>query len=302
MDRRVWGTTLVTLVLVAALVVPNMAGRRIVGSATPVPVPDPPKVGQCLLSGADGGGSALEFDQVTVWSVGVGPCGANNYGEVVAVASDVHYFPSTVSNRMSHPEPLACQPTARRYVGWQVAADELTIGESGGTGTQSARVLGPWRPVSTTSIALFGPNLRQYVAGQHWLACVLMPRNAPYAGSVRGGPAGEASSAFASCWNRGPVLPKQSIPCSQPHDGETFGVARVQNDDQAALDRSCVELVGSASGMTDPSRGGAIIVDAQIAGSQSNSVRQASCTISVSGDRRLTRSLTGVGDGPLPWA
>ena len=307
MDRRVWGTALVALVLVAALVVPNLAGRRIAGTAAPIPVPDPPRVGQCLLAAVDGGRSALEFNQVTVAAAGVGPCGEQNFGEVVAVASDVHTFPSTVSNRTSHPEPLACQPTARRYLGWDVAADELSVGESGGTGSVSERVLGPWRPVSTTSIALYGPNLWQYMSGQHWLACVLLPRDAPYAGSVRGGPPGPASSAYASCWNRGGFVPREAVACKRPHMGETFGVARLNDTDRAALDGACGDLVRSATGMTDPGRAGALVVEVLIGGStgtgsQPGSAGQASCTISVRGDRLLTQSLTGIDDGPLPWA
>jgi hypothetical protein len=317
MDRRVWGTALVAVVLVAAFVVPNLGGRRVVGIAAPIPVPDPPRVGQCLLAAASGGRSALEFNQVTVSSAGVGPCGAENFGEVVAVASDVHSFPSTVSNRTSHPEPLACQPTARRYVGWNVNADDPTFGETaviepGGGEPEDpsvgpARKLGPWRPVATTSIALYGPNLWQYLSGQNWLACVLLPRDAPYAGSVRGGPAGSASSAYAACWNRGGFVPREPIPCARPHSGETFGVARLDDTDMAALDGSCGDLVRSATGMSDPGRGGVIIPEVQIgssngATSQSDSAGQASCTISVVGDRQLTSSLTGIGDGPLPWA
>jgi hypothetical protein len=308
MDRRVWGTALVAFVLMAALVVPNLAGRRIVGTAGPVPVADPPRVGQCLLAAVDGGRSALEYNQVTVAAAGVAPCGGRNFGEVVAVASDVHTFPSTVSNRTSHPEPLACQPTARRYLGWDVAADELSVGESGGSGSGSARELGPWRPVSTTSIALYGPNLWQYLSGQHWLACVLLPRDAPYAGSVRGGPAGPASSAYALCWNRGGFVPRETVACSHPHTGETFGVARVGDDnDRAELDGSCGGLVRAATGMSDPGRAGAMTVEVLIggsssAGSQSDSTGQAACTISVAGEGRLTQSLTGIGDGPLPWS
>ena len=38
------------------------------------------------------------------------------------------------------------------------------------------------------------------------------------------------------------------------------------------------------------------------AGSQSESTGQAACTISVAGEGRLTQSLTGIGDGPLPWS
>lgn len=313
MDRRVWGTAVVAAALVAALVVPNLAGRRVAGSAAPVPVPDPPRVGQCLLAAADGGRSALEFNQVTVSAAGVGPCGDQNYGEVVAVASDVHTFPSTVTSRTNHPEPLACQPAARRYVGWSVADDDPTIGETGniypGSGQPdgAGKLLGPWHPVSTTSIALYGPNLWQYLAGQHWLACVMLPRDVPYAGSVRGSPAGPASSAFASCWNRGGFVRREPIPCSQPHSGETFGVAGLDDIDRAALDLSCADLVRSATGMADPVRGGVLTIAAQVgavsgASSPSDSAGQASCTISVVADRRLTQSLTGIGDRPLPWA
>jgi hypothetical protein len=316
MDRRVWGTALVAVVLVGALVVPSLAGRRIAGTAAAVPVPDPPRVGQCLLAAADGGRSVLEFNQVTVSAAGVGPCGGQNFGEVVAVASDVHTFPSTVTNRANHPEPLACQPAARRYVGWSVADDDPTIGETGnsypgsgepdGSGVGPGRRLGPWRPVSTSSIALYGPNLWQFQAGQHWLACVLVPRDVPYAGSVRGGPAGSAASAFASCWNRGAFVPREPIPCAQPHSGETFGVARLGDIDPAVIDRSCVDLVTAATGMSDPVRGGvitiAVQVDASNGGAASDSAGQASCTIGVVADRRLTESLTGIGDGPLPWA
>jgi hypothetical protein len=297
--------------------VPNLAGRRIVGTAAPIPVPDPPQVGQCLLAAADGGRSVLEFNQVTVSAAGVGRCGEQNFGEVVAVASDVHTFPSTVSNRTSYPEPLACQPAARRYVGWNVADDDPSIGESAvispgtaapdGSGTGTTRKLGPWRPVSTTSIALYGPNLWQYLAGQSWLACVMLPRNVPYAGSVRGSPAGFASSAFASCWNRSGFVRREPVPCAEPHSGETFGVASLEHIDRAAVDASCHDLVVSATGMTDPVRGGVITIAAQVgppngAASPSDSAGQASCTISVVADRRLTQSLTGIGDGPLPWA
>ena len=87
MDRRVWGTALVAFVLLAALIAPNLAGRRIVGTAGPVPVADPPRVGQCLLAAVDGGRSALEFNQVTVAAAGVGPCGEHG-GD----PESIHFF------------------------------------------------------------------------------------------------------------------------------------------------------------------------------------------------------------------
>jgi hypothetical protein len=84
-------------------------------------------------------------------------------------------------------------------------------------------------------------------------------------------------------------------------------MAGLDDIDRAALDASCADLVRSATGMSDPVRGGTITIAAQVgavngATSPSDSAGQASCTISVVADRRLTESLTGIGDRPLPWA
>ena len=110
---------MVVLALLAAFVVPNLAGKRIDGSATRVPIPEPPQVGQCLLTDINGQRSALSYAQVVVAAAPVGPCGDANYGEVVSVTADHRDFPSTVVNRMRHPESLACQPLALRLpAGW----------------------------------------------------------------------------------------------------------------------------------------------------------------------------------------
>ena len=283
-----------------------------------MPVPDPPQVGQCLLAAVRRSvDRRWTFDQVTVSAAGVGPAANTNFGEVVAVASRHARLPV---NGVQPDEPPGAaglpadgsplcrlerrgrRPDVRRERRHRPGAEHAED-----TGVGPARKLGPWRPVSTTSIALYGPNLWQYMSGQHWLACVLLPRDAPYAGSVRGGPSGSASSAFAACWNRGGVRAGAGRlhPAAQRRD-----VRRGQvwtTTDRAALDGSCVDLVRSATGMSDPGRGGAITVEVQVGGSngatsQSDSAGQASCTISVVGDRRLTASLTGIGDGPLPWA
>ena len=41
MDRRTWGAVLVVVVIIAALTVPNLAGRRFDGTATRIPIAGP---------------------------------------------------------------------------------------------------------------------------------------------------------------------------------------------------------------------------------------------------------------------
>ena len=256
-----------------------------------------------------------------------GPCGDANYGEVVSVTPDWHTFPSTVMNRMSHPESLACQTPARGYLGWDVRIDpaaaqsgagpnpgSIVIGDPGLPG----RALGDWRPVTTETVGLLGPTLSQYLSGQTWIACVVYPRVAPYAGVVRGGASGAAAAAYGSCAG----VAAQDDSCVQPHVTEIFGVTRAIDTDQAALAASCRELVITASGMTDPTAGGALRVGVLVGGSFGDSLPpaapesasddpaelggdqqgQAACVVSVAGDRLLVGSLAGIGDGPLPWA
>src|SRR5664280_2249886 len=51
MDRRLIGALLVVVVLSAAIAIPPLfTGSRIAGSASPIDLPDPPGVGDCLLN------------------------------------------------------------------------------------------------------------------------------------------------------------------------------------------------------------------------------------------------------------
>jgi hypothetical protein len=325
MDRRWWGTAVVVLALLAAFVVPNLAGHRIDGSATRVPIPEPPRVGQCLLADIDGERSALNYAQVVVAAAPIGPCADTNYGEVVSVTADRHEFPSTVVNRMRHPEPLACQPIARRYLGWDDPSTAVTDVQPppvpGATG-DPGRTLGLWRPVSTVYVGLLGPDIWQYLTGQGWIACVLYPRTGEYSGTVRGGLAGPAAAAFGSCQDGLEPTAQQRVSCSGAHSVETFATSDAADADPNALAASCRELVATATGMADPTVGGALSVAVVVGGSFGVSPLpaipepgapvvtdpmdaesgQAACIVSVVGDRQLIGSLTGWGDSPLPWA
>ena len=327
MDRRWWGTAVVVLALLAAFIVPNFAGRRIDGSATRVPIPDPPQVGQCLLADINGQRSAFNYMQVVVAAAPVGPCADANYGEVVSVTADHHDFPSTVVNRMRHPESLACQPIARQYLGWPTPPVSATDGSEGVDSTLSPTgahggALGPWWPVSTGFVGLLGPDISQYLSGQKWIACVVYPRAGEYSGTVRGGRAGPAAAAFGSCQDGAESAVQRRVSCRGPHDTEIFAIASRVDADSDVLTATCRELVASATTMADPMAGGALAVEVMIRGSFGDSARpinpgsgspvfedpvdaergQVACAISVVGDRKLVGSLTGLGDGPLPWA
>lgn len=327
MDRRWWGTVMVVLVFLAALIVPNLTGRRTNGTASRVPVPDPPQVGQCLLGSIDLQRSALTYSQVAVTAAPVGQCADANYGEVVSVTADHHDFPSTVVNRVRHPEPLACQSQARGYLGWDASSASVT-GEATvsdpprGAGGDPMKALGPWRPVSTVYVGLLGPNIWQYLSGQTWIACVVYPRAGPYAGTVRDGVAGSAAAAFGLCADGPEPALQQRVSCAEPHSTEAFAATGTGEASQDVLTASCRALVAAATGMTDPTAGRELSVAVEGGGSFGLSVPpaipgasslvysdprdvepgQVSCVVGVVGDRQLVGSLTGLGGGPLPWA
>ena len=76
------------------------------------------------------------------------PCGEQNYGEIVSVTMDARSFPVTVANRLSHPEPMACNSPVRAYLGWP----DAEVGRSDGSTSDA------WRPVATASVGLIGPE------------------------------------------------------------------------------------------------------------------------------------------------
>jgi len=310
MDRRAWGAVLVVVVIIAALTVPNLAGRRVEGTASRVPVADPPRVGDCLLDDPTRTRSVLDYTSVEIYAAQTGPCGQENYGEVVSVTMDARSFPVTVANRLSHPEPMACNPLVRAYFGWP----DGDIGRSDG-GTADA-----WRPVATASIGLIGPNLWQYLGRQDWLACVVYPRDAPYAGLIgRSFEDRTAADAYALCLSDPQFDTEsespQSVSCSVPHRTEVLGWATVTDSASAAaaLTDTCGQFAARITALPDPTAGGRLNV-AAIALHDDGQGRwsadpagvgaagQIACTLSAVGADRLAATLTGIADGALPWA
>jgi hypothetical protein len=307
MDRRAWGAVLVVVVIVAALTVPNLAGRRVEGTATRIPIADPPQVGDCLLDDPTGNRSVLDYTSVEIYAATTGPCGQENYGEVVSVTMDARSFPVTVANRLSHPEPMACNPLVRAYFGWP----------DGDIGRIDGSTADAWRPVAIASVGLIGPNLWQYLGRQNWLACVIYPRQGPYPGSIgRSLASRAAANAFALCLSDSGSESRQSTSCTVPHHTEILGWATVTDPQSefAALNDSCREFAARVTALPDVTAGGRLSVGALVlhddgqggwSASPANtaaSAGQVACALSADGTDRLTGTLVGIADGALPWA
>ncbi len=297
-NRRSWGGMLLLLVLAAAMLLPASAGRRTAGHPARVPASPPPSVGDCLTGDLDPGGSALVYSTVGPATATVGACADRSHGEIVAVAVDAHDFPA---NGTGQPEPLACLAPARAYLG-------LPGGSDDGGETAPGVAASGWRPLAAGTVRLIGPDRMQYADGQRWVACALLPQDKPYAGSVRDAVFGPAASAYSLCRERDGTG-YRAVRCAAAHTTELFGVAS-----RAALQgdptESCRALVAALTNATEPTRDGALSIEivrgTALSRTAADNPDPASelvvCAVTVPGDRRLTASLLGIGDRPLPGA
>ncbi len=297
MNRRVWGALLLFGVLAVAILVPATAGRRTAGQPTRLPAAPPPAIGECLTGDPDGN-SALAYSTVRLATAAVGPCGGANHGEIVAVTADAVAFPS---NGTGQPEPLACLAPARAYLGLRGEPD------AGGETAPGVEASG-WRPLAAGTVRLVGPDRIQFSDGQRWVACALLPQDVPYAGSVRDAAFGPAASAYSLCRERDGTG-FRAVPCAAAHTTELFGVAS-----RAALQgdpaESCRALVAVLTQAPEPTRDGALSIEivrgTALSRTAADNPDPASelvvCAVTVPEDRRLTASLLGIGDAPLPSA
>ncbi len=306
MDRRALGASVLIVAVLVALVLPTLGGRRIAGTASRLPVPAQPAVGECLLAPADDGHSALNYLGVDVQAAPVGPCGQPSFGEIVSVTDDVRSFPSTMAyNDNTRPQPDVCDADARVYLGWDRAA---SLGADSPMPADTEGALARWHPVLTGSLVLVGPDLSQFLAGQRWIACAVQPRQAPYWGSIRRGTvSAAAANAFGSCRAHTGTADERPLSCALPHDSEIFGRTPAGGSATALLS-SCRVLIIAATGLTDPSAGGKLAATVELdkpIGSQSGSGEAgsalATCVLRTKGNQLLGGGLTGIGNGPLPW-
>ncbi|MTD15228.1 hypothetical protein GIS00_14895 [Nakamurella sp. YIM 132087] len=303
MERRRSGGLLVLVTLLLALVVARLAAPDVTGSPVAAPFPDPPVVGQCLLQDARAGTVELPPEAY-------GDCGTAHFGEVLRVYEDGAQVPRVAFGASSRPDDEACDPALRGYV----AIGQLSPGNDRGNYRTSGYE--PWWPLLPGDFALIGPDTLARNAGQHWMACVVLPRaGGPYAGTVAGVyDGGTMPAAYGTCPSDS-VIGVRTVPCDGPHRFELFATTGLTYhlDDAEQLHRSCAAFVGTASGATVPTADGRLTVSVGVvvydkAGYRhpgrpedvGESPGQAYCGVAAEQGAELTGTLVGLGDAPLP--
>lgn len=292
------------------------AGRTVAGSAGAAPVPAAPAVGDCLLATAESAAHRIDdnglrspqrsFGACEKGAADLGASGPLVVGEVAAVLTD----------RSGRPHDECAEP-----VGHYIGFDGLPSRSSGDL----------WHPAGGTTVVVVNPDGRQWADGQRWQACVLLPPLFTDDGVID--PLRAASTGFRStrgawvdpgyrdrlgdCLDvfAGPIAQlAASVFCGTGHDQERLGVATWERDaPQAAyLRQTCAELAAAQLGTADPTRGGVLTTEVILAEAEGNRARvedddtlaaggQADCVIRpVDAGQRLTATLLGQGDAPLP--
>ncbi|MTD15270.1 hypothetical protein GIS00_15110 [Nakamurella sp. YIM 132087] len=285
MDRRRIGVTVVALVLLAALVVPGVLGRRVQGTATLAPPAPRPAAGQCLLDLSPSGRQPYP-------SARVGPCDGGQIGEIVGV-HDISV------------DPLPCWADLTGYLGLPASV---------------YRVDG-WVVRLAAGTVVFGPDPGQRAAGQRWVGCAVRPpastsQTLRYSGSVRNAFAGgRPPSPFALCAaSAEDLLESGTISCAVPHGLETLGNRSTADEavTQAVLDADCLALARILTVADDPTRGGQLEIRALAYGfggadrpeqgltHSRNSL--ATCVVTPADPgRRLGGTVLGLGGSAVPW-
>lgn len=303
------GALLLVLALLAAVVMPGLNGRRIAGAASRPPPPEPPKVGDCLVQVGD---SMLDHPQMTFqYATGTfGTCKGQIAGEVVAM------LPMPASDYSDENGRRAVEPdNIERY---QALSSDCyaRFFEFAGADLDSNRrpqVLPPedgrtWYLLISVEVLVLGPIASDRRAGSDWLACVAVPfPRERYEGTVREAlTSGRLPSSFGSC---APHAEFDNFigTCTQPFQTQLLGRmyapgVDLRSQDDRLLNDSCMALARKLMRVDDPTFRGLLIVDGMLDPTNPESSDSALCTVSAPPDRKLTGSLIGIGDSPLPWA
>lgn len=284
MPRTFWAAIVLTVAFTAAVVGPAATGLRVPvpGVAVRPPIPDPPEVGDCLITpyyGAESvvavevaGGAAPYADCRSVGADG------SVYGEIVSVHPGIHTFPAMAAG-LPMLDVEVCESAARDYLGW---------------------IQSTWSPVFDSGVALVGPDLDQYASGQRWIACAITSGSRGYPAAGGGAGIDPRGWVYGRCADRRGVAHPR-VRCDEPHDTEEFGVATVVPADVPALVDSCAALISARTGLADPTGGGSLAVvlipDHPVAGDR---VQLTVCAVRVVDGRMLGAGLVGLGNRPLP--
>jgi len=297
----------VACVLLAAVVAPNVAARRVAGSPVAAPIDEPPAPGTCVTAMAD----PWAADPAPGFAVGkvidfptarFGPCAGTVIGEVAVVDSDT--FPAKrIVDSDYQGAVQQCALDSIGYLGSIAPVVERAAGQQGIV----------WTPDLTFRYTPVGPTALQRAAGQRWSACVVGSAGVtPYLGRLHKVlDTGVLPPDFGSCWPSMRLRDAQQVPCDSPHVLEVLGSTNLGPAPVSGADvrDACAVYAGRALRTSDPTRQGALRLDildfdmgASVSPAADADLRRSfvSCVVTAAGGRSFNGTLVGIGQRPLP--
>lgn len=306
-DRRWWGAIIVASVLLAAIVIPNVPGRRIAGSPSAGAVPGPPSTDDCVTWIADPwprfDNPAPQIDDVFDYpTLTVGPCDGGIVGEVVSVADNPEP-PVRISATDYLSQISQCPIDAIAYTGSIAPVVQTASGTS---------VV--WAAQPQFRYTRVGPSRAQRAQGQQWSACLIgSVDGVPYSGRLHDVfTAGTLPAAFGTCLLSIDPSRMDQLSCDRPHPAELLATTSLgpRPTSGADVQQACVDFAGRALRTSDPTRAGAVRIQVVVLrdwgvevvepGPESLADTFAGCVAVAQNGAMLIRSLIGVADGPLP--
>jgi hypothetical protein len=307
-DRRLGGLALLALACLTLIVLPNIHGRPVSGSAIPTYVPPPPQVGQCVtsLKQVQFGTEQPDDTPIAYPTISYGSCDSAVMGEVMSVdPTGLSAAGLTIGTYQT--ASSSCELDEVNYVG--------SIGPFDLTNPNVPSIA--WQAAVTIQSVSIGPSPLQRGAGQSWTACVgTTSDDAAYRGRIVNAlTRGSLPAAFATCWGSLPAstqlqtdTPVES--CAAPHAVEILGTTQITDPATTAAEvqRTCEGFAKRALRTTDPTRGGAVRIEAFSMDGASvmplTSVQLTSgflgCLAKVDPPHQLLGTLIGLGDHAAP--
>jgi hypothetical protein len=298
-NRRALGAVVLLLTALVAFVVPRLLGSQIAGVGITEPIQGPPTVGECVLDNPASNGGNLG----RLADLHYGSCEKPHYGEIVQVFARYSDFPG-VQRSGPDPDPANCIPASNSYLAVDQVLPRFDRGD------YRSVSFGAWRPVSVGAVGVIGPSISQQLTDQQWLACVTEGNGGgPFLGTVRSAfSGGNLPNAYTVCTDQ---LPNgHPVDCASPHATELFGDTGIVATLPSAKDltTSCTDFVRYLSGRNSLLEGGHLKIETTFAyygetghpGDTPPESAQAFCGVSTVGTSRLTGTLFGLRNRPLP--
>lgn len=289
------------IVLVGAIVSPNLLHRRIAGEAVAITAPGPSGVGDCVTSLPDVGGFISDVE-VQLPTATYGPCAGPIVGEIVSVREGVPAS-GRVPAEQYQQDLSQC---ALESIGYTGSVPPVVPRSDGGQGLV-------WSPAVVFQQTSVGPSRVQRSVGQRWSACVVgAPVSRPYDGLLRDAlTTGVLPTDFGSCWKSETLRDSDQVACDRPHAVEVLATTGLGSASQTAAEvgRSCRVFAGRMMRTIDPERAGSLSVrildfrdGATVVTSPADILKDTylTCVATARHHLQLTGTLIGLGKGPLP--